>query len=71
MSDVIGELLPEERGYTQANADPITGQAAWFDLRVRVTRSTSQSPRSEPRFPTLADAPTPPPGPLAYDARRR
>jgi len=70
LNHLIGELLPEERGYTQANADPITGQAAWFDLRVRLAKAASQSPRAEPRFPALTDAPTPPPGPLAYDARR-
>ena len=38
LNHVIGELLPEAQGYTHANADPITGQAAWFDLRVRVRR---------------------------------
>ena len=38
LNHVIGELLPEDRGYSQANADPITGQAAWFDLRVRVAQ---------------------------------
>ena len=69
LNHVIGELLPEECGYIQANADPITGQAAWFDLRVRLAKAASQSPRVEPRFPALIDAPTPPHGPLAYDAR--
>ena len=65
MNHVIGELLPEDRGYSQANADPITGQAAWFDLRVRVTKAAAGP---EPRIPALTAAPVAPPGPLAYDA---
>ena len=35
LNHVISDLLPAKR---YANADPITGQAAWFDLRVRLTR---------------------------------
>ena len=26
-------------GYDHANADPITGQAAWYDLRVRIEKA--------------------------------
>jgi len=34
---LIDALLPEQgSGYQYAFADPITGQAAWYDLRVRV-----------------------------------
>ncbi|MEO5595691.1 MAG: molybdopterin-dependent oxidoreductase [Lysobacteraceae bacterium] len=42
-----------------ANADPVTGQAAWFDLRVRIeplaaaTSATSTS-QAQPQFPPLA-----------------
>ena len=37
LNDLIAELLPErDGGYRYANADPITGQAAWYDLRVRL-----------------------------------
>jgi hypothetical protein len=46
MNHVIGELLPEAQGYSHANADPITGQAAWFDLRVRVRKAVDQVPAS-------------------------
>ena len=34
----IAELLPERGGYRYANSDPVTGQAAWYDLRVRLER---------------------------------
>src|SRR5581483_11641937 len=39
LNHVISELLPpREDGYRYANADPVTGQAAWYDLRVRLMR---------------------------------
>ena len=41
LNHVITELLPpREDGYRYANADPVTGQAAWFDLRVRIEKAT-------------------------------
>ncbi|MEP6939783.1 MAG: molybdopterin oxidoreductase family protein [Rudaea sp.] len=37
LNHVIDDLLPSRAdGYRYANADPVTGQAAWFDLRVRL-----------------------------------
>jgi anaerobic selenocysteine-containing dehydrogenase len=37
LNHVIDDLLPSRTdGYRYANADPVTGQAAWFDLRVRI-----------------------------------
>jgi len=37
LNHLIDELLPSRAdGYRYANADPVTGQAAWFDLRVRI-----------------------------------
>jgi anaerobic selenocysteine-containing dehydrogenase len=39
LNHVISELLPEgDGGYRYANADPVTGQAAWYDLKVRVEK---------------------------------
>jgi len=38
LNHLISELLPLDGGYSYANADPITGQAAWYDLRVRIDR---------------------------------
>jgi len=39
LNHVIDDLLPPRGdGYRYANADPVTGQAAWFDLRVRLVR---------------------------------
>jgi anaerobic selenocysteine-containing dehydrogenase len=37
LNHVIDDLAPPRAdGYRYANADPVTGQAAWFDLRVKV-----------------------------------
>ena len=37
LNHLINELLPSDRNSpSYANADPLTGQAAWFDLRVRI-----------------------------------
>ena len=40
MNHLINELLPGENeagGKRMTNSDPITGQAAWYDLRVKIT----------------------------------
>jgi anaerobic selenocysteine-containing dehydrogenase len=54
LNHLISELLPErEGGYRYSNSDPVTGQAAWYDLRVRVEKAADQSEVSEPQFATL------------------
>ncbi len=40
MNHLINELLPGETeagGHRMTNSDPVTGQAAWYDLRVKIT----------------------------------
>jgi anaerobic selenocysteine-containing dehydrogenase len=40
LNHLIHELLPERGdGLRWSNSDPVTGQAAWFDLRVRIEKS--------------------------------
>ena len=50
LNHLISELLPGEGRVS--NSDPVTGQAAWFDLRVKIERV---GPRAfaEPRFEVL------------------
>ncbi|MCL4766269.1 MAG: molybdopterin oxidoreductase family protein [Hyphomicrobiaceae bacterium] len=57
LNHLISELLPErEGGYRFSNSDPVTGQAAWYDLRVRVERAKpDEAGESWPRFERLAD----------------
>ena len=52
LNDLIAELLPERGGgYRYANADPITGQAAWYDLRVRLRPADGPGDRAPPLSP--------------------
>jgi anaerobic selenocysteine-containing dehydrogenase len=54
LNHLISELLPErEGGYRYSNSDPITGQAAWYDLRVRIEKATDSAEFSEPQFHNL------------------
>ncbi|UHQ20277.1 molybdopterin oxidoreductase family protein [Lysobacter sp. KIS68-7] len=50
LNHLISDVTPKGE---YANADPITGQAAWFDLRVRI-RKSAQEGESAPQFAPLA-----------------
>ena len=55
LNHLISERLP---GAELPNSDPITGQAAWFDLRVRIEKVAEASVSvSEPQFAPIARAP--------------
>ncbi len=73
LNHLIDELLPEEAGaYRYANADPVTGQAAWYDLRVRLEKALpEEAGETVPQFPTLKPPPSlaTPPAVLRYGAR--
>ncbi|ADE86011.1 molybdopterin-dependent oxidoreductase [Rhodobacter capsulatus] len=54
LNHLMHDLMPPDATGARAwNADPVTGQAAWFDLRVRIERI---GPRrfALPQFPALA-----------------
>ena len=54
MNHLIHELLPPKGdGLRWSNSDPITGQAAWYDLRVRIEKAEPAT-MSEPHFPPIA-----------------
>jgi sulfite dehydrogenase (quinone) subunit SoeA len=73
LNHVISELLPERGGQRYANADPVTGQAAWYDLRVRIEKAPAEEAQSLPRFAPTSAPPRLPerPGKLRYGARFR
>ncbi|MCB5199663.1 molybdopterin oxidoreductase family protein [Loktanella sp. TSTF-M6] len=58
LNHLIHELLPPKGdGLRWSNSDPVTGQAAWFDLRVKIERSGAPA-ESQPVLPAL-DMPNP------------
>ena len=58
LNHLIHELLPPKGdGLRWANSDPVTGQAAWFDLRVKITRTEVGDGCSEPQFEPLKPVP--------------
>jgi sulfite dehydrogenase (quinone) subunit SoeA len=52
------ELPPCEAGDHLSNSDPVTGQAAWFDVRVRVYKAGPEEPRvTSPQFDPMPRLP--------------
>ncbi|MFQ5433108.1 MAG: molybdopterin dinucleotide binding domain-containing protein, partial [Nitrospinota bacterium] len=53
LNHLITEELDWNNGEKISNSDPITGQAAWFDLRVKITKSneTGHWPQFKPLKP--------------------
>ena len=65
LNHLISELLPPDGGDAHANADPITGQAAWYDLRVRIDQAAPDEPRlTAPSFGMINRPPSPGNAPL-------
>jgi len=54
LNHLISELLPPDGGYQFSNADPVTGQASWYDLRVRIDRvAPGEADRVAPSFKAI------------------
>jgi anaerobic selenocysteine-containing dehydrogenase len=72
LNHLIDDLLPaREGGYRYSCSDPVTGQAAWYDLRVGVEKAAgAEAGLAEPQFPVLKRPPNlaPPPDKLRYGA---
>ncbi len=60
LNHIIAEELPaENKDEHLSNSDPITGQAGWYDVRVRIYKADENSPQETwPQF----EAPQIPPG---------
>ena len=63
LNHLISELLPADGGYRYANADPITGQAAWYDLCVRIERAAPLEVGTTVALVSAASAPAVAAGP--------
>jgi len=65
LNHLIGEELPnQDEGMHLSNSDPITGQAAWFDVRVKLYKAepgepeeTSPQFKHMPLYPGMRKAP--------------
>ncbi len=55
LNHLIADLLPARPdGYRYSNSDPVTGQAAWYDLKVRMEKIAAPADgRVEPQFEAL------------------
>jgi hypothetical protein len=61
LNHLISEELPLEggpEGATISNSDPITGQAGWYDVRVRIRPADPAEPHETfPQIPATPPAP--------------
>lgn len=59
LNHLISEEIPSGKGEGRySNSDPITGQAAWYDLRVRVYKAGDDEPnQTSPQFNTMKKVP--------------
>lgn len=68
LNHLISELLPEkDDGMRWANSDPITGQAAWYDLRVSIAKAPPpKNGASDPQIPAQASPVAEAPDMISY-----
>ena len=58
LNHLISEELPMGEGRTVSNSDPVTGQAGWYDVRVRISKAEAGEPEeTSPQFAPLPAAP--------------
>jgi hypothetical protein len=59
LNHLISEEISSGKGQgVYSNSDPITGQAAWYDLRVRVYKAGDDEPKeTSPQFDTMKRVP--------------
>jgi anaerobic selenocysteine-containing dehydrogenase len=67
LNHLINELLPPKGdGQRYSNSDPITGQAAWYDLRVKIEKAEQPFEQSQPTFEAQQNALPPAPDDVEY-----
>ena len=59
LNHLISEELPADSdGYRLSNSDPVTGQAGWYDVRVRVYKAEQSGEQTSlPQFDVVAPVP--------------
>jgi anaerobic selenocysteine-containing dehydrogenase len=75
LNHIIGDQTSADaQGKRYSNSDPVTGQAAWFDLRVRIVKCAAEEAGfTEPQFERFQQPPhfEPSPDKLAFGAEFR
>ncbi len=79
LNNLIDDLLtPRNDGYRYSNSDPVTGQAAWYDLRVKIEKApASDAGEIAPVMPAVKRPPGMAPAPAesrygeGFRARKR
>ncbi len=62
LNHLISEELPRhDAGEHISNSDPVTGQAAWYDVRVRIYKAEEGTHDTWPQFTAVPSAPGTPP----------
>ncbi len=59
LNHLISEVLPQADGAAPlSNSDPITGQAGWYDVRVRIRKAGADEPaETSPQFAPMTPVP--------------
>ncbi|MGN6648865.1 MAG: formate dehydrogenase, partial [Trinickia sp.] len=59
LNHVITDELPSDMraGERMSNSDPITGQAGWYDVRVRIYRAEADATTTLPQFAAMHPMP--------------
>ena len=64
MNHLISELLPPKQSFADiTNSDPVTGQAAWYDLCVKITPAAEGETGAWPQFDQVQPFPKQKPSP--------
>jgi anaerobic selenocysteine-containing dehydrogenase len=74
LNHVLSEFLPPDANGRRLNADPITGQAAWYDAKVRIEKASAAEAGETAPHPSALRRPPgmkAPPEILRYNASRR
>jgi len=59
LNHLISEELPQQEGMGHlSNSDPVTGQAGWYDVRVRIYKADEETPKET--WPQCESPKTPP-----------
>lgn len=67
LNHLISEELPTPDGYRISNSDPITGQAAWYDVRVRIYKAEEGEEFTLPQFAPMKPYPGQPERPTIWN----